>query len=293
MFLFLGVALLVGAVWLARRNYRQGRGDRQGALLLAKIVFGLSIALWVLRSHLAPGLGTLMPMVLAISTGLFLSGLIFVLYLALEPYVRRYWPQAIISWSRLLTGRVRDPLVGRDILFGVLLGVIWLVIFKVARLIAMKMGASPELLSTEGLVGTRRALGAWLSLFPSAILGTLEFFFLFLGLKLALKRDWLATVAFVAIFTAARSLDSNYAALDAVTTIVIYVILALIVYRFGLVPLACAIFTVNLLASVPFTADFSAWYLGMSIFALFSVVALAGWGFYHSLGGEALWKAEI
>ena len=32
-------------------------------------------------------------------------------YLALEPYVRRLWPQALISWSRVLAGRVRDPLV--------------------------------------------------------------------------------------------------------------------------------------------------------------------------------------
>jgi hypothetical protein len=29
------------------------------------------------------------------------------------------------------------------------------------------------------------------------------------------------------------------------------------------------------------------------MFALLSVVALAVWGFYHSLGGETLWKAEI
>ena len=42
-FLVLGVGLLVGGVWLARRNYRQGRGDREGALRLAKIVFGLMI----------------------------------------------------------------------------------------------------------------------------------------------------------------------------------------------------------------------------------------------------------
>jgi hypothetical protein len=30
-----------------------------------------------------------------------------------------------------------------------------------------------------------------------------------------------------------------------------------------------------------------------SILALLSVVALAGWGFYHSLGGQALWKVEM
>jgi hypothetical protein len=58
------------------------------------------------------------------------------------------------------------------------------------------------------------------------------------------------------------------------------------------VPLACAIFTIDMLENVPFTADLSAWYLSTSIFALLSIVALAGWGFYHSLGGQPFWRAE-
>jgi len=52
-------------------------------------------------------------------------------------------------------------------------------------------------------------------------------------------------------------------------------------------------FTINMLANVPFTADLSAWYMPTSTLALLSVVALAGWGFYQSLGGEALWRPEI
>ncbi len=285
-------AMIVGALLLARRNYRQGHGDRAGALLLAKIFFALLLVLWLLQGHFVAGMSTLGLMVLAISTALFLSGLIFVLYLALEPYVRRYWPQAIISWSRLLTGRVRDPLVGRDMMFGVLLGVVWIVVFRLGHLASMHLGSSPDLYSTNYLLSARRALGAWLIQFPMAIFGTLQFFFFFLGLKLVLKKDWLATIVFVAIFTANKSIGSDYLAVTVTTTAVVYLILALIVYRFGLVPLTCAIFTVDLLGNVPFTADFSAWYFGTSMFALLSVLALAIWGFYHSLGGEAAWKAK-
>ena len=291
-FLILGVALIVGACWMARRNYRHGRGDREGALLLAKIMFAVLILLWLLRGHIVAGLQTSLLVVLAISTALFLSGMVFILYLAVEPYVRRYWPQAIISWTRLLTGRVRDPLVGRDILFGVLLGVIWILVFKIDSFVLMKTGASPQLFSVDYLISTRRGLGMWFSQFPGAILGTLEFFFLFMGLKVLLKRDWLATIAFVAIFTAAKTLGSNHPAVEAGFTILVYLIAAVIISRFGLVSLACAIFTVDLLANVPFTADFSSWYLGMSIFALLSVVALAVWGFYHSLGSEPWQQAS-
>jgi ABC-type nickel/cobalt efflux system permease component RcnA len=74
--------------------------------------------------------------------------------------------------------------------------------------------------------------------------------------------------------------------------ILIYAIAVLIVFRFGLVPLAIAIFTVDMLSGVPISSDVSTWYMTTSIFALLSVVALAGWGFYHSLGGESLWVVE-
>jgi hypothetical protein len=97
-------------------------------------------------------------------------------------------------------------------------------------------------------------------------------------------------MAFVAIFATAKSLGSDHLIVDATTSIVVYLILAVIVYYFGLVPLACAIFTVDMLINVPFTGDFSASYFGISTFALLSVVALAMWGFYHSLGSEPLWQ---
>jgi serine/threonine protein kinase len=287
------LALLVGAAYLARRNWRQGRGDREGASSLASVMFAMEMLLWLCRSHLVPGFETLGSFVIAVSTGLFVSGTTWVLYLALEPWVRRRWPHAIISWSRLLSGQFRDPLVGRDILFGVMLGVLWLLIFQTRYILTTHMGAGPGLASTEYLMGGRTALGIWLMQIPVSILGTLQFFFLLLGLKVVLRKDWLAAIAFVAIFALPRGFTSSYPNVEVPTQILVYAIAVLIVYRFGLVPLACAIFTINMLANVPFTADLSAWYMPTSVLALLSVVALAGWGFYHSLGGEALWRPEI
>lgn len=293
----LGVLLLASLMLfsflLARRNYRHGRGDRDGATLLASVVFGLLILLWLLRGHLVPGLGTFGLLIFAISMALFLAALTWVMYMAVEPYVRRYWPHSIISWSRLLSGRARDPLVGSDILFGVFLGVIWIAIFQAASTIAIRMGASPELFSSAFLSGVRPAMGAWLSQIPSSIIATLEFFFLLLGLRLLLRKDWLAAIAFVAIFSTLKSLGSSYPTVEIPAIILVYSIAAVIVFRFGLVSLACAIFTVDLLANVPFSADLSAWYMSTSIFASLSVVALAGWGFYTSLGGEPLWKPDL
>jgi hypothetical protein len=297
---------LMAALYLARRNYRQGRADREGALRLGLVIFVLEIALWLCRGHLVPSLDTFGLFVMAVSTGLFVSGTTWLLYLALEPWVRRRWPQTIISWSRLLSGQVRDPLVGRDILFGVMLGIAWILIFQIRYIPMMRMGASPGLGSSEYLMGGRSALGVWLMQIPISIIGTLQFFFLLLGLKvlfgflfslvglkLVRSTDWLAAIAFIAIFAIPRGLSSSYVSVELPAQILVYSIAVLIVYRFGLIPLACAIFTINMMANVPFTGDFSSWYMPTFILALLSVVALAGWGFYHSLGGEPIWRPEI
>jgi serine/threonine protein kinase len=294
---YLTIALFVGfffgVIRVARLNYRQGRGDREGALRLAFVMFALEMLLWLCRDHLVPSIATLGVFFIAVSTALFVSGTTWMLYLALEPWVRRRWPQTVVSWSRLLSGQFRDPLVGRDILFGMVLGVLWVLIFQLRSIPMMHMGAAPGVPQTEYLAGGREALGAWLMQIPASILGTLQFFFLLLGLKVVLRKDWLSATVFVALFALPRGFTSSYPTVEVPAQILVYAIAVLIVYRFGLVPLACAIFTVNMLANVPFTADFSTWYMSTSVLALLSVVALAGWGFYHSLGGEPLWRPEI
>jgi serine/threonine-protein kinase len=282
-----------GVIHLARVNYRRGRGDREGAFRLAWVVFVLEILLWLSRGHLVAGLATFGSLVLAVSTALFVSGTTWMLYLALEPWVRRRWPQTMITWSRLLSGQFRDPLAGRDILFGVMLGVGWILIVQIGSIAMTHLGAAPALAQTEYLAGGREALGAWLLQIPASIIGTLQFFFLLLGLKFLLRKDWLAALAFVAFFALPKGLTSSYVPVELPMWILIYAIAVLIVYRFGLIPLACAIFTIDMLSNVPFTADFSAWYMSTFALTLLSVVTLAGWGFYHSLGGEPLWRPEI
>lgn len=297
-------AILGAGALLARRNYRHGRGDREGALRLAIVLFVLELVLWLCRSHIVAGLQTFGDLMLAIAAGLLWGGAMWMLYLAIEPWIRRNWPQAIISWSRLVSGQLRDAVVGRDILFGVAFGTLWLVIFEVSYIPLARLGAAPPLPSSAYLMGGRHALGQWVTQIPFSIFGTLQFFFILLGLKVLVefllklvglkgwRGDWIAAVLFVATFVGRQSLQSTHLGVDLPVIFLIYGILALIVLRFGLVALAVGAFTVDMLGNVPFTADFSVWYAGATLLALLSVVALAGWGFYHSLGGEPLWRVE-
>jgi serine/threonine protein kinase len=302
--LLLLTVILAGGALLARRNYRHGRGDREGAFRLAAVMFVLEIGLWLCRSHFVLDFQTFGHMILAIAAGLLWGGAMWMLYLAIEPWIRRNWPQAIISWSRLVSGQLRDAVVGRDVLFGVAFGTLWLVIFQLSNIPLARLGAAPPLSSPDYLMGGRQALGQWVSQIPSSIFGTLQFFFLLLGLKVlvvflfrlvglkALRADWIAAVLFVGVFLVMRGLPSTHLAVDVPVILLTFGILALIVLRFGLVPLAVGAFTVDLLGNIPLTADFAAWYAAPAFLALLSVLALSGWGFYHSLGGEPLWVAE-
>jgi predicted Ser/Thr protein kinase len=285
-------SLLVAGAFLARRNYRRGRGDREGAFRIAAVIFFLELTLWLCRSHLVPGMATFGLFMLAIASGLLLGGVMWTFYLAIEPWIRRRWPHAIISWSRLLSGQLRDPVVGRDILLGVAFGVAWVLIIQVDSLALAHSGAGPQLSHTAYLIGGRHAIGRLLMQLPLSLLGTLEFFFILLGLKVLLRKDWIAASAFIAFFVGLRYLQSTHFSIELPMWLLIYGVLVLIVFRFGLVPLAVGALTVDTVAGVPFTADTSAWYFGTTVLTLLTFVAIAAWGFYHSLGGQPVWKME-
>ena len=92
---------------------------------------------------------------------LWAAGLLWLLYLAVEPYVRRFWPSTVVSWSRLMARQWRDPLVGRDILFGVALGVLIHVVdmgSDVAGTRRLGYWPPPSMPSLDDLLGTRFVL---------------------------------------------------------------------------------------------------------------------------------------
>src|SRR5262245_61104716 len=58
----------------------------------------------------------------AVAVATFQSASTYRVYLALEPYVRRHWPTVLIGWTRMLSGRLRDRLVARQVLIGIAVG---------------------------------------------------------------------------------------------------------------------------------------------------------------------------
>lgn len=111
-------------MFLFWRNLRLGRADHRGAVRIGAVVGG--------SVFIALALVTQNPIDFVSWTGRSLAGyttlsaalLAWANYVALEPYARRVWPETLIGWSRLVAGRVRDPLVGRETLIGTVGGVV-------------------------------------------------------------------------------------------------------------------------------------------------------------------------
>ena len=292
-FIFIFLFLLAAAGFLARLNYRRGKGDRQGSFRIALVVFVLQMLLWVCYEHFVPEVGTVGMLIVAVSSSLFLAGMVWTLYMALEPYVRKFWPQTIISWSRILSGKLRDPLVGRDVLFGVLLGLTWIMIMEGANELLLRLGDPYSLPSTDYLMGGRMALGAALFQVPSAIEATLLFFALLLVLRIVFRNQWVAAAAFVAIWTVLKALGSKHLGIDVPAQMLVYGIAAFAIVRFGFVTLAVAVFVADSLGNTPLTSDFSRWYATITLLLPAIVLGLTIWAFYAALGGQKLIKGDL
>ena len=280
------LAILVGAPLLARKNLLRGRGDRKGALRLAVFLFVVHMALWLCRSHVIGSLGTLGMCLVALCTSSFAALLVWTAYLALEPYVRRNWPSTLISWTSLLSGRAGDPIVGRDVLIGML-----------AALVIRALGQGvngwvsdwqPELTSTEALSGLRGMVGALLQLVPYAVRNPLFFLFLIFLLRVALRNQWAAAAAFAAIFTALSVHPSGgHALVEIATAFAIEAIVATVLLRWGLLAGVFAYWLDNVL-DIPIGAHTSTWYHGYAIADIILFAAIAAWALRTSTRGRAI-----
>jgi serine/threonine-protein kinase len=109
----------VGGAVVAGLNVRTGRWDRRGAARLAVVAFVLCFASDIIGSHHPLSASEeVRGFFASVAYGATRALMTWLLYIAIEPFVRRLHPSSLVSWSRLLAGRVSDPAVGRDVLFG-------------------------------------------------------------------------------------------------------------------------------------------------------------------------------
>jgi len=293
-------AALVGAALLAHRNLRLGRGDRRGATRLSLFVLtAIMLSLLLGANHVPGATEELRLFAVVAGQAAFGGGLCWLLYIALEPLVRRRWPDMMIPWTRLLSGRFRDPLVGRDLLVGGLFGLAGVMLQTVRYFGATWFGGPPPAPARAAditFLGVRYDLVQLLQIVISALLQPLFSVVILLILLSLLRRRWLAVAAFFVILGGTLVLasvqrggnlwaDAGYWALFVAG-------LLFVLLRFGLLALVFALFYMLLLSTYPLTYDVSAWYFDSSLFALGIAAALAVYGYYVTMAGRPLLNPE-
>ena len=288
---FLAILLLVllGSSLLARRNLRAGRGDRRGAMRIGVGMFAVQVAVWILGGHHVAG---------PVEGWLFISGFtnaagmalgFWLVYLALEPFARRRWPQMLISWTRALSGGWRDAQVGRDLLIGSMVGAIaGLLVGPLRVLLPLRLGIPGPPPISFSLPGTLTGAAAWLAavgIYASFwVLGIV--FFLVLTRSIV-RNGWIAGLIVTILYTSiylgipSPSIGLPLAALSVGVVVLITVRYGLLA---GIVAEWCRIlFALRLSANDPARWDFP---VAMLIVAI--VAAIAWWGSRAALAGQPL-----
>ena len=117
-------AVSVAAILTSIFHLRTGRGDKDGAVRVGIAVFTLELIAWMFNASHVTGQAEISLIQTALGMASFRGGVAGLIYLAVEPLVRRDWPELLVSSTRLLRGRWSDPRIGRDLMFGTLVGII-------------------------------------------------------------------------------------------------------------------------------------------------------------------------
>jgi len=288
-FLIAGFVTLLVAAILARRNIQLGRGDRKGAFRVSCYIFFISWTAGILMAHHVSDLrAEWVLFVSQMSDALFFGTFVWLYYMAFEPYVRRQWPQLLISWTRLVSGRFSDPLIGRDILVGGLVG-------SVAAVTCHLVNALPAWFNLPGetpipgdpltLGSPLQVLGVFFGQQAGAIFPAFALMFLLFLARTTLRRYWLAVVA-TGLLYAIITLGAENFGVETPNVILTAVLCVFLLVRFGILALAIGLFVTSLLLNYPMTLDFSRWYANRSAFALAVLLGMAVYGFRSALGGR-------
>jgi serine/threonine-protein kinase len=284
------VVIMIGGALLARRNIRQGRSDRRGASRLAGAFVAVGVASISLKSG-ASWYGVLGP---NLAMQLFTGAVIWIFYVAIEPYVRRWWPGTLVAWSRALDGQFRDPMVGRHLLLGSVAGMAFSFFFTLPFLAAstLGLGAPPKPIGNFGaLVSPAERIAAMLGTLQSGLTIPVGVLIGVLLCRVIFRRPWLAYLMVYILFAVFTGIWSQPADLMILLPLLVTLIL-LILTRLGLFAFLVAI-VYSSWSVLGLTADPSSWFFGGSVFTMAVFAAVAIYGFVISLGGQKIFKDAI
>ena len=292
--------VFIAALWIAHYNWKAGRADLRGATRVGMFCGAMSLIAWLFHAHHVASDAEQTLIGNALANAAYVCLEYWLIYLALEPWVRRYWPQTMITWSRVVAGKWTDPVVGRDLLFGTLFGIVYVLIIALYEYANLRSGA-PILgeFGLENLNGFHAFAGHIASLLCTEVSGSLIFLLTLFLVRAVFRKPWIVATVWVLGWVGVRFLRENFIdsrALAITTGIfwtLLFSLLVFVILRFGFFALVVAVFVLDSIIASFLTTDFSAWY-GLSSFAIVILIgAMALRGFRLSLGSRPLFSPAV
>ncbi len=284
------LVITVIACVLFFRHFRLGRVDRRTAFRGSAYIFAVSMLVWLISAHHGPLIREHEVLRLGAAQALLFSGVFAVWYIAVEPLVRKTWPECLVTWVRLISGRIADPLVGRDLLIGAMAGILCNLILQIA-------------IFTPDCLGLDVPVHLWKCWWWTPLNGSVEAFsevlrwqvsasyicpcllaFLVL-LRIPLRSEWGTMLVFV-VFLNIVLFEKDMWVVNLIQQTLCWTVLAYLVFRYGLLTFVVGWYTYILLTHFPLTAQIGKGYWGASGMALLVVLFFAVYGFYMTVGGR-------
>jgi hypothetical protein len=290
------IATQLGAVWLARRNVKLGRGDVRGARRTTFIVVCFSLLSWILGSrHLSNASTEFTSWMMALGMNAPVCLLIWLSYLVLEPYVRRIWPEMLITWTRILFGRWRDSRVGRDLLIGAIAGLASTILLNLGSLWPRwrKRGVHWPWPTIERQFPSGLEAGSVLAQEIAVAIGfTFFLLFTFFLIRYVVRRDVLAFGLMLIVFgvTQTSVAFGSYYLSDFVWAGLSTALLLTVLYKLGFFATAVAVYYESAIRVFGCWSAVPSWFGEQQFILLLLIFAPVAFGFWLARAGRPLFR---
>ena len=279
------ILMMVAGVALAWRNLKEGKGDRRGAFRLSLFAFVSVMLAWLFGSTHRFNPGELNSYLNALAEALYWAAISGVIYLAVEPFVRRRWPHALISWNRLLEGRFGDSLVGRDVLVGVFLASLVCIVRTLGRLGGLTPIEYPEAELLQAMHSMPQTVSFLFGKFFDAANISLALFFLFCCIRAVFRNPWFATPVWLAVINALTPSPQRYGGMVIVSAFAVLWVVAML--RFG-VTAGMAMWFADRIFRAEIMLPPQGWHASRYYVLVGAVAAVALYSFARSRGKHSL-----
>ncbi|NNE67040.1 MAG: protein kinase [Pyrinomonadaceae bacterium] len=297
--LFVCIAI-VGSLVLAYRNLKAGRGDLRGGLKLTLFLFAIGLLAQIIAADHVPTLwGELSIVYEAVSYALIRATIVGLLYIALEPFVRKSWSELLISWNRIMAGDFRDPMVGRDILVGGLLGLghalgIHIGVLSVSSYLGNFTDVS-DAFSIDALNSSSGLIAQYLgSIVGSVSVGLIYLFIAFLFYRITGKKILGILSIGILFFTVSMLFFIlNFHWLGAISSTIVSICLMISLGRYGLLGVISFSCFFQPAWVFPVTFDNSLFFFPSSVLSIVITLGIAFYAAYISKAGKPLFGGNL